>query len=204
MKINFISQIGLCILLVNTYIASSQVKKDIKYSFNFIENAERLSGSKDTEGGLLLYFRFWNKDEKIGNGGGWLIYKNGTMAAYKLANELYPNNSLVGRYFIDDLFQRDSENPNVDTTMLNDFDIYLYIINNKYLEKRMNIDGEGAGKTYSYYETYPLDIEIFRRKAGDNFFLKIDNYHVKNENEYQEKLKQISEFKKKTAIQSNQ
>lgn len=202
MKLYCIKRIVLIGLLFNTSFANCQVQEK-KYQFNFIENAEKLNASFSEESGLIMSFRFWNKDKKTGNGGGWLIYKDGTKALNKLAIEFYPEENRPGRYFIDDLFEHDSVNPNVDTTMLKDFDIYLYIIDNKFLELRLNTDGEGAGKTYSYYETYPMDIVVYKREAAKDFFLLYGTYHAADEAEYLNAIKLISDFRKKTAIESN-
>ena len=180
-----------------------QNNDDKKYSFNYLKNAENLSGYIDDKVGLLMTFDFYNRDDKIGRGGGWLIYKNGTYRASELCNELYSKYRLKGIVFIKDLFQVKNRNEKVDSTMLKDFDIYLYVINPQYLDKIINIDGEGAGKTYSYYEKYPLSIDVFKRTAGCNYFIKIDTYDVENEEEYLETLKEISDFMKKTAIESN-
>lgn len=202
MKIYCISRIVLISLLLNASFAYCQLQKT-KFHFNFIENAEKLNASFNDESGLIMSFRFWNKDKTTGNGGGWLIYKDGTKAINKLAIEFYPEENRPGRYFVDDLLEHDSVNPSVDTTLLKDFDIYLYIIDNKFLELKLNSDGEGAGKTYSYCETYPIDIVVYKRETAKDYFLQCDTYHAANEAEYLNVMKLISDFRKKTAIESN-
>jgi hypothetical protein len=172
-------------------------------NFDYQSNAENLNGSYNENEGLVMTFDLYNKDGKIGNGGGWIIYSEGTKRAEILARELYPKNNLRGITFIKDLFQVKQRNPKVDSTMLKNFDIYLYIIGNQFLEKRLNTDGEGAGKTYSYYEKYPLDIVVYKREAGKDYFSKINTYHVVNEDEYFKSIKMISDYRKKTAVESN-
>jgi hypothetical protein len=174
-----------------------------KLNFDYQSNAENLNGSYNENEGLVMTFDLYNKDGKIGNGGGWIIYSEGTKRAEILARELYPKNNLRGITFIKDLFQVKQRNPKVDSTMLKNFDIYLYIIGNQFLEKRLNTDGEGAGKTYSYYEKYPLDIVVYKREAGKDYFSKINTYHVVNEDEYFKSIKMISDYRKKTAVESN-
>ncbi|MDA3954392.1 MAG: hypothetical protein PF485_12160 [Bacteroidales bacterium] len=183
MKFNYF-KILLIIIGINSQTACGQINEKEKFSFDFTLNAENLYASTDkTYEGLVMGFSIYNKDNKIGKGGGWLIYKDGSVSAKDLANKLYPNEKRPGRYLVDDLFNKDSVNRMVDSSMLRDFDIYIYIIDNKYLELKQNIDGEGAGRTYSYYETYPLDIMIYKRVAGENYFIKYKSYHIANEEE---------------------
>lgn len=191
------------VILMNFNNIYSQDKNNKKWQFNFIENAENFNGSSNEIEGLVMTFYFYNKDKRTGNGGGWLIYKNGTKAADLLATELYPKSALKGMAFVKDLFNVKHRNPKVDSTMLKDFDTYLYIIDVKFLELRLNTDGEGAGKTYSYYEKYPLDIVVYKRKAGEDCFLQCDTYHANNEDEYFNAIRLISDYRKKTAIESN-
>jgi hypothetical protein len=123
-------------LIIVFYCGSSFQNAPVnKLSFNYLSNAENLNGSYNDNEGLVMTFDLYNKDKKIGNGGGWLIYSEGTKKADILAKELYPMNNLRGMAFIKDLFQVKHRNIKVDSTMLKDFDIYLYIIDNKFLEK---------------------------------------------------------------------
>lgn len=203
MKKNFLNLTLLFVLLLNICNAYSQVQNKSKYNFNFIGNAENFSGSSNETEGLVMVFDFYNKDKKTGNGGGWIIHKDGTKIADKIAFELYPNNNLRGYAFIKDLFNVKHKNPNVDSTMLKDFDIYLYIIDVKFLEYKLNFDGEGAGKTYSYFEKFPLDIIVYKREAGKDYFLKCEAFHANNEDEYLKLLSLMSNYRKRTAIESN-
>lgn len=180
-----------------------QEETENRYKIDFIKNTENLNGSSDEEEGLVMTFDFYNKDKRIGNGGGWLIYKNGTKAAEMLVNKLYPNYNIKGIVFIKDLLNVKQRNLDVDTTMLREFDIYLYIVDAKYLEIKMNTDGEGAGRTYSYYNKYPLNIVVYKQASDCEYFIEIETYHVNNEEEYFKTLKLISAFRSNTAIESN-
>jgi hypothetical protein len=188
------------LLLNDTYC---QVPEPKKFYFKFVENAENFNGSSDEIDGLTMKFDFYNKDQKIGIGGGWLIYKKGTLAGDKLAKKLYPDDNFKGILFVKDMFQINQSNPQVDKMMMKEFDVYLYLIDPKYLELRLNTDGEGAGKTYSYYEKYPLNIVIYKQEAGKDYFVKCGIYSVNNEDEFLETRKIISDFKTKTEINSN-
>ena len=188
-------------LMLNTI--QVQCQDNERYSFDIIKNAETLSSFIDDDFGLIMSFRFWNNNGDFGIGGGWIIHEGGAKQSQTIAVNFYPEERRPGRYFIDDLFHRDSVNPKVDSTMLNDFDIYLYRVDTSYLEKRLNTDGEGAGKTYSYYETYPLNVDLFKRTAGQNFFTKEDTYHANTEDEYLKILQDITKYKKEIARKSN-
>lgn len=174
-----------------------------EYNFNFLNNVEYPKSFSNEELGLIISFRFWNQDDKIGLGGGWLIYEKGTKQIFQVAKQLYPKQNRPGLYLAYDLFAINSKSPSVDSTMLNKFDIYLYRVDLSYLKKRLNTDGEGGGKTYSYYETYPLQVDLFKRNAGQNFFVKECSYNANTEDEYLEILQNITKQKKEIARKSN-
>jgi len=182
-------------LLTVFTVANSQMLKKI----DFFKSMENVNSYSD-ENGTMFHFNIYNKYDSIGIGGGWFIYKEGNMNLSKQLRELYPDKKNVEWAFIKDKLINTNK---IDTNILNDFIVYLYLIDSKNLEYKLNTDGEGAGKTYSYYVSYPAVISVYKETDKKNVFEELNSYIINNEEEERNINKKISEFQMKTHENSN-
>jgi len=181
--------------IVNSF-SQSKVKID------YFSNAENLNSFSDDSGGTILDFKIYNKYNQIGYGGGWLIYKEGTLKLHDFIEIEYNSNKYKGISFIKDVFEVKNIKPYVDSSFLKLFVIYLYLIPTKYLEHKLNTDGEGAGITYSYKIKFPCEMCIYKEDQN-GFFNLIQEIQINSENDYTNTISLIEKIQIETSIKSN-
>jgi len=190
------------ILLLICFALNLNIFSQNPSKIDYFKNAVNLNSFNDDSGGVILEFNIYNKDNTIGYGGGWLIFKEGTLSLKKYLDNKFASKKYKGIQYIYELFEVRNNFTDIDSNALSSFDKYLYLVPLTFLEYKLNTDGEGAGVTYSYYIKFPCKMFVYREDSG-GYFQNIKEIAINSEKDYVETIKIIEIMQIQTSIESN-
>ena len=142
---------------------------------NFLNSAGNISAN--TQGVIHLETEYLIKNNEIGNAEIFMIHKNGGSWWINQAKKKFPKKIYPHDWFVDSLFE------NLDSIQLKDYNKWVFFIDKKYLEERLE-SAEG-GEFTSHYpsKSSKIVIVLYEQKSGTSNWEAIDSFTFNTDGE---------------------
>lgn len=142
---------------------------------NFLNSVGNISANK--KGVIHMEMEYLIKNNDIGNAEIYMIHKNGGKWWINQAKKFFPKKAYPHDWFIDSIFK------NQDSIQLTDYNKWVFFIDKKYLERRLE-SAEG-GEFTSHYpkKNAEIDIVLYEQKSGTSIWTAIDAFTYKTDAE---------------------